>query len=109
MTRAGIAGHRVRPQRGSRGGSAATLTSTSFSLTVGTNTLLISTPVTPGTLRVPIIYPCWSDDMPILVEDAVEPVPSVDIQLRDPLRSGLDIATWVFTRALLSVLSAANA
>ena len=37
---------------------------------------------------VPIIHPCWSGSMPVLVEGAAEPVPSADIQLRDPLRIG---------------------
>jgi len=40
------------------------------------------------TLWVPIIHPCWSGSMPVLVEGAAEPVPSADIQLRDPLRIG---------------------
>jgi hypothetical protein len=39
-------------------------------------------------LWVPIIHPCWSGGMPILVEGAPEPVPSADIQLRDPLTIG---------------------
>ena len=40
------------------------------------------------TLWVPIIHPCWSGGMPILVEDAAEPVPSADIEVRDPLGIG---------------------
>jgi nickel/cobalt transporter (NiCoT) family protein len=39
-------------------------------------------------LWVPIIHPCWSGSMPVLVEGAPEPVPSADIQLRDPLTIG---------------------
>ena len=39
-------------------------------------------------LWVPIIHPCWSGSMPVLVKGAAEPVPSADIQLRDPLRTG---------------------
>ncbi len=39
-------------------------------------------------LWVPIIHPCWSGSMPVLVEGAAEPVPSADIQLRDPLTIG---------------------
>ncbi len=39
-------------------------------------------------LWVPIIHPCWSGSMSVLVEGAAEPVPSADIQLRDPLRIG---------------------
>jgi hypothetical protein len=39
-------------------------------------------------LWVPIIQPCWSGSMPVLVEGAAEPVPSADTQLRDPLRIG---------------------
>ena len=37
-------------------------------------------------LSVPIIHPCWSGSMSILVEGAAEPVPSADIEVRDPLR-----------------------
>ena len=37
---------------------------------------------------VPIIQPCWSGSIPVLVEGAAEPVPSADTQLRDPLRIG---------------------
>ncbi len=37
---------------------------------------------------VPVIHPCWSGSMPVLVEGAAEPVPSADIQARDPLRIG---------------------
>jgi hypothetical protein len=40
------------------------------------------------TVWVPIIRPCGSGSMPILVEGAAEPVPSADIQLRNPLRTG---------------------
>ena len=40
------------------------------------------------TLWVPIIHPCCSGSMPVLVESAAEPVPSADTQLRDPLRIG---------------------
>jgi hypothetical protein len=40
------------------------------------------------TLWVPIIHPCWSGSMPVLVEGATDPVPSADIQLRDLLRIG---------------------
>jgi hypothetical protein len=38
------------------------------------------------TLPVPIIHPCWSGGMPVLVEGAAEPVSSADIEMRDPLR-----------------------
>jgi len=41
-----------------------------------------------STLWVPIIHPCWSGGMPVLVEDAAEPVPSADIEVRDPLGIG---------------------
>ena len=41
-----------------------------------------------GALWVPTIHPCWSGSMPVLVEGATEPVPSADIQLRDPLTIG---------------------
>ena len=37
---------------------------------------------------VPIVHPCWSGSMPVLVEGAAEPVPSADTQLRDPLKIG---------------------
>jgi len=37
-------------------------------------------------LWVPIIHPCWSGSMPVLVEGAAEPVPSADIEMRDLLR-----------------------
>ena len=37
-------------------------------------------------LWVPIIHPCWSGSMPVLVEGAAEPVPSADIEVRDLLR-----------------------
>ena len=40
------------------------------------------------TVWVPIIHPCWSGSMPVLVEGASEPVPSADIELRDPLTIG---------------------
>ena len=40
------------------------------------------------TVWVPIIHPCWSGSMPVLVEGATEPVPSADIQLCDPLTIG---------------------
>ena len=36
----------------------------------------------------PIIHPCWSGGMPVFVEDAAEPVPSADIEVRDPFRIG---------------------
>jgi hypothetical protein len=39
-------------------------------------------------LLVPIIHPCWSGSMSVLVEGAAEPVPSADIEVRDPLRIG---------------------
>ena len=40
-------------------------------------------------VRVPIIHPCWSAGMPVLVEGAAEPVLSADVQLRDqPLTVG---------------------
>src|SRR5689334_9181245 len=39
-------------------------------------------------LSVPIIHPCWSGSISILVEGAAEPVPSADIEVRDPLRTG---------------------
>jgi hypothetical protein len=44
-----------------------------------------SDPAKP-TLWVPIIRPCWSGSMPVLVEGAAEPVLSADIEVRDPLR-----------------------
>ena len=37
-------------------------------------------------LRVPIIHPCWSGSMPVFVEGAAEPLPSADIEMREPLR-----------------------
>jgi hypothetical protein len=40
------------------------------------------------TLRVPIIHPCWSGGMLVLVESAAEPVLSSDVQARDPLGIG---------------------
>jgi Domain of unknown function (DUF4158) len=39
-------------------------------------------------LSVPIIRPCWSGSMPVLVEDAAEPVSSADIEVRDLLGIG---------------------
>ena len=39
-------------------------------------------------LWVPINHPCWSGSMPVLVEDAAEPVPSADVEVRDLLRIG---------------------
>ena len=36
------------------------------------------------TLWVPIIHPCWSGDMSVLVEGAAEPVPPADVEVRDP-------------------------
>ena len=36
----------------------------------------------------PIIHPCWSDSMSVLVESAAESVSSADIEVRDPLRIG---------------------
>jgi hypothetical protein len=32
---------------------------------------------------VQIIHPCWSGSVPVLVENAAEPVPSPDIEVRD--------------------------
>jgi len=49
---------------------------------------LSALPLTRPPLWVPIILPCWSGGMPVLVEDAAEPVPSADIEVRDPLRIG---------------------
>ena len=40
------------------------------------------------TVWMPIIHPCWSGSMPVFVKGASEPVPSADIQLRDPLTIG---------------------
>ena len=37
---------------------------------------------------VPIIHPCWSGSMPVLVKSAAESVSSADIEVRDPLRIG---------------------
>ena len=37
---------------------------------------------------VPIIHPCWSGSMSVLVEGAAESVSSADIEVRDPLRIG---------------------
>jgi hypothetical protein len=46
-------------------------------------------PANPArTLWVPITHPCWSGSMPVFVEGAAEPVPSADIEVRDPLRIG---------------------
>ena len=39
-----------------------------------------------STLWVPIIHPCWSDSMSVLVEGAAESVSSADIEVRGPLR-----------------------
>ena len=39
-------------------------------------------------LWVPIIHPCWSGSMSVLVEGAAEPVSSADIEVRDPRRIG---------------------
>jgi hypothetical protein len=56
-------------------------------------------------LWVPIIHPCWSGSMPVLVEGAAEPVPSADIQLREPLRTVccaktcVQVLTWHFVPA----------
>jgi hypothetical protein len=49
---------------------------------------VLDQPAAPAALWVPIIHPCWSGSMPVLVEGAAEPVPSADIQLRDLLRIG---------------------
>ena len=40
------------------------------------------------TLWVPVIHPCWSGGMPVLVEGAAEPVRSADIEARGPLWIG---------------------
>jgi len=55
---------------------------------------------------VPIIHRCWSGCVLVLVEGAGEPVPSPDIQARDPLGIGLCPAelraqalTWLFAVA----------
>jgi hypothetical protein len=46
-------------------------------------------PVSGGVaLPVPIIHPCWSGSMPVLVEGAAEPVPSADIEVLEPIRIG---------------------
>ena len=37
---------------------------------------------------VPVIHPCWSGGMPVLVEGAAEPVRSADIEARGPLWIG---------------------
>ena len=39
-------------------------------------------------LWVPIIHPCWSRGMSVLVDGAAESVPSADVEVRDPLRIG---------------------
>jgi hypothetical protein len=39
-------------------------------------------------LWVPIIHPCWSGGMLVLVEDAAEAVPSADVEARDLLKAG---------------------
>jgi hypothetical protein len=44
--------------------------------------------VVQAALRVPIIHPCWSGGMLVLVESAAEPVLSSDVQARDPLGIG---------------------
>jgi hypothetical protein len=36
----------------------------------------------------PIVHPCWSGSMPVLMEDTAEPVPSADIEVRDLLGIG---------------------
>jgi len=41
-----------------------------------------------GRCGVPIIHPCWSGSMPVLVEGAAEPVASADVEVRDLLRIG---------------------
>ena len=41
-----------------------------------------------STLWVPIIHPCWSGSMPVLMEGAAESVASADVEVRDPLRIG---------------------
>ena len=38
------------------------------------------------TLWVPIIHPCWSGGMLVLVKDAAERVSSVGVHVRDPFR-----------------------
>ena len=59
----------------------------------------VPVPVPPGqrharlrvqrpTLWVPIIHPCWSGSMLVFVEDAAEPVPSPDIEVRESFRIG---------------------
>jgi len=45
-------------------------------------------------LWVPIIHPCWSGGMSILVESAADPVPSAGIVVRDPLRIGDRFGQW---------------
>jgi hypothetical protein len=35
-----------------------------------------------------IVHPFWSGSMPVLVEGAAEPVPSADVEVRDPLGIG---------------------
>ena len=39
-------------------------------------------------LWVPNIHPCWSGGVLVFAEDAAEPVPSSDVQARDPLGIG---------------------
>ncbi len=41
-----------------------------------------------SSMWVRIIHPCWSGGRSILVEGTGEPVPSADIEARDPLRIG---------------------
>jgi len=43
---------------------------------------------TAGVIVPPIIRPCWSCSMLVLVEDAAESVSSADIQVCDPFRIG---------------------
>jgi hypothetical protein len=39
-------------------------------------------------LWVPIIHPRWLGSTPVIAEDAAEPVPSADIEVRDLLGAG---------------------
>jgi hypothetical protein len=39
-------------------------------------------------LWVPIIHPCWSGSMPVLVEGAAESVSPADVEVWDPVRIG---------------------
>jgi len=73
------AGTAAGPGRGARAGGEAGVAESAVGL-----------PAHPGRadLWVPIIHPCWSGSMPVLVEGAAEPVPSGDIQLRDTLTIG---------------------